>query len=128
MGNAIVGYNGNVKIGATAVLNVKQWEMPLAADMYDVSVLGNQWKQYLPGLTGSEAKIDVFLDPTDSTGQIALQNAILNNTSVALNLYTTSAHFYGGTAFVKGLDIKDPVNAPVEANFTAVFSGTISYT
>lgn len=128
---AIVGYAGAVKVGANAVASVKQWELPLLADKYDVTSLGVAapgWKSYLAGLTGAEAKVDVFLDPTDTNGQIALQNAILNGTSVTLNLYTTASHFFGGTAFVVGMDIKAPVNGPIEAALTAVFSGAISYT
>ena len=128
---AIVGYAGNVKISSTAVASVKQWELPLAADKYDVTSLGAAapgWKSYLAGLTGAEAKVDVFLDPTDSTGQIALQNAILNGTTVTLNLYTTASHFFGGTANVFGMDIKTPVNGPIEAALTCCYTGAITYT
>lgn len=133
MGNAVAGYGGECKIGANVVANVKQWELPLAADLYDTSTLGSQWKAYTPGLIGSDAKIDVFLDLTDTNGQVAIQTAILNGTSVTLNLLTSTAggatqHTYSGTAFVKGIDIKDPVNAPEEASLTLTFSGAISYT
>jgi len=133
MGNAVAGYGGSVKIGANTVANVKQWELPLGADLYDVSVLGNQWKQYVPGLLGSDAKIDAFLDLTDTNGQVAMQTAILNGTSVSLTLLTSTAggatqHTYAGTAFVKGIDYKDPVNAPEEVSLTLAFSGAITYT
>jgi hypothetical protein len=132
MGSAVAGYGGVVKISTNTVANVKQWELPLAADLYDVSVFGNQWKQYIPGLLGSDAKIDVFFDLTDSTGQVAIQNALLNGTSVSLSLLTSNAgsaavHTYSGTAYVKGIDIKDPVNAPEEASLTLTFTGAVTY-
>lgn len=132
MGNAVAGYGGNVKIGANTVANVKQWELPLAADLYDVSVLGNQWKQYTAGLLGSDAKIDVFLDLTDTNGQVAIQTAMLTGATVSLTLTTSNAgsattHTYAGTAYVKGIDIKDPVNAPEEASLTLTFTGAITY-
>lgn len=132
MGNAVAGYGGSVKIGANTVANVTQWELPLAADLYDVSVLGNQWKQYIAGLLGSDAKIDVKFDLTDTTGQVAIQTAMLAGTSVSLTLTTSNAngataHTYSGTAFVKGIDIKDPVNAPEEASLTLTFTGAITY-
>ncbi len=128
---AIVGYAGNVKVGSNAVASVKQWELPLAADKYDVTGLGLAapgWKSYLAGLTGAEAKVDVFLDPTDTNGQVAIQSAILAGTSITLNLYTTSSHYFGGTAYVTGMDIKTPVNGPIEAALTCIFSGAITYT
>jgi hypothetical protein len=131
MGNAVAGYGGNVKIGANTVANVKQWELPLAADLYDTSTLGNQWKTYTAGLLGSDAKIDVFLDLTDTNGQVAIQTAMLGGTTVSLTLTTSNsggatAHTYVGNAYVKGIDIKDPVNAPEEASLTLTFTGAIT--
>jgi predicted secreted protein len=128
---AIVGYGGSVKIGANTAANIKQWELPLAADKYEVTPMNISapgWKTYLPGLTGAEAKIDVFFDTSDTNGQVALQNAILNGTSVSLTLAVSSSHNYAGTAFVTGLDVKVPVNGPVEASLTCIFSGAITYT
>lgn len=130
---AVAGYGGTAKVGSNTIAEVKQWEIPLAADLYDVSVLGSQWKSYIPGLLGSDAKVDVFLDLTDSTGQVAIQTAMLGGTSISLSLLTSTAggataHTYSGTAYVKGIDIKDPVNAPEEASLTLAFTGQISYT
>ena len=131
---AIVGYLGQVGVGSATAANIKQWELPLAADKYEVTpinIAAPGWKQYLPGLTGSEAKIDVFFDTTDTNGQVALQNAILNGTSVTLKLFltaSTSHNYYSGTAYVTGLDVKTPVNGAVEAAITAIFSGAITFT
>lgn len=129
---AVAGYGGEVKISTAVVAQVKQWELPLAADLYDTSVMGSQWKQYIAGLLGSDAKIDVFFDLTDTTGQVAIQTAFLAGTSVSLSLLTSNAnsatqHTYSGTAFVKGIDIKDPVNAAEEASLTLTFTGAITY-
>jgi hypothetical protein len=129
---AIVGYAGSVKVGASggtsSVAQLNTWEMPLGADLYDVTVFGDQWKDYLPGLVGSDIKIDGFLDPTDSTGQVLWQTGILTGASILPNLYTTVSHYFSGTAYMKTLDIKTPVNAPIALSITATFSGQISYT
>lgn len=129
---AISGYGGIAKVGANTIAQVKQWELPLAADLYDTSSLGSQWKTYVPGLLGAEAKLDLFLDLTDTQGQVALQGAILGSTSITLNLVTSNAggataHTYTGTAFVKSWDVKDPVNAPEEVSATVTYSGQISF-
>lgn len=132
MGSAVAGYGGSVKIGANTVANVKQWELPLGADLYDTSSLGSQWKTYVAGLLGSDAKVDVFTDLTDTNGQIAMQSALLGGTTVTLNLLTSTAngatqHTYSGTAFVKSLDSKVVVNGVEEMSLTLTFSGTITY-
>lgn len=133
MGSPVAGYDGTVKIGSNTMLNVKQWELPLGADLYDTSSLGSQWKTYVPGLLGADAKVDVFTDLTDTTGQVALQTAIFGGTSVTLNLLTSTAggatqHTYSGTAFVKSQDAKVVVNGVEETSLTLTFSGQVSYT
>lgn len=132
MGSAVAGYGGSVAVSSHTVLNVKDWELPLAADLYDVSVLGNQWKQYIPGQLGTDIKLDVEFDLTDTQGQVALQSALLNSTSVSLVLTTSNAggattHTYSCTAFMKSLDIKDAVNAAEEASLTLTASGAVTF-
>lgn len=128
---AVAGYGGSVSVSSAVVAHVKQWELPLASDLYDVSELGNGWKLYVPGLLGSDAKIDVFFDLSDTTGQKAIQDAIFARTLLTITLTTSdaggaTAHTYTGTAYVKGIDIKDPVGAPEEASLTLTFSDAIT--
>lgn len=129
---AIVGYKGNVKLGATGgtnvVAEVKTWEAPLAADLYDVTKMGDQWKDMLPGLVGSDVKIDCNYDPTDTNGIVALQNALLNGTSVIVNLYPNATNYFSGTIYIKQFGVKTPVNGPVEVSITGTFTGAISFT
>jgi hypothetical protein len=128
---AIVGYNGSVKLGATGgtdvVANIQNWELPLAADQYDVSVLGLGWKQYLPGLNGAVGKASSFFDTSDTSGQVALMNAQLNGTLLTINLYVDDTHYFSGSAYVSQLDIKDPVNNVITADYTLQFTGAITY-
>lgn len=129
---AIAGFGGSIKLGGTGgtntVVSVKDWDLPLAADMADVSALGSQWKAYLSLLTGALAKVNAFFDPTDTNGQMALQNALLNGTTVIVNLYVTASHYYSGTAYIKQIDIKAAVNATVDVALDIQFTGQISYT
>lgn len=126
---ALVGYGGSVALASNAVARLKQWEAPLQRDLYDVTEFGDQWKDYLPGLAGSEPKLDGFFDPGDTNGQVALVNAWLNGTSVTLNLSLEASppHAFSGTAYVKELDIKTPVNGPIEFKATMAYTGAITY-
>jgi predicted secreted protein len=125
---AIAGFNGSVSQGTNTVANVQSWELPLAAGMYDVSVMGTSWQQYIPGLNGAKGKISGFFDTTDTNGQVALLNAELNGTLMTLKLYVSATHYFSGSAYISDVDVKTPVNAPVTADFSAQFTGAISYT
>lgn len=132
MGTPVAGYGGVVKVGSNAVANVRSWELPLTADLQDVSVLGVGWHQYLPTLNGSDVKLDLIFDLTDTTGQVALHTAWLNGTSVSLSLLTSNAqsavvHTYSGTAYIATIDIKDDVKTEETASVTAKFTGAITY-
>jgi hypothetical protein len=129
---ALQGYGGYVAVGTgpATLVNVKQWELPLAADKYDVTSINQStpvWKQYIPGLLGADGKIDVFWDMTDTTGQVALQTAYFTAVSIAVVLNLSTSHKYSGTAYVTGIDIKVPVNGPQEASLQVTFTGSISY-
>lgn len=118
-------------VGSTTAANVKQWELPLVADKYDVSAINQTtpvWKSYIPGLLGTEAKIDVFWDTADTNGQMALQTSFLAATTVTLVLHLSSSHYYTATAYVTGLDIKVPVNGPQECSITCTVTGSVVYT
>ncbi len=129
---AVAGYLGTLKLGASGgantVANVKDWEIPLAADMYDVSALGNQWKAYIPGLTGASAKATVFWDTTDTNGQVAIQNAFLAGTQLTANFWLNGTHYYSSACYIKQIDIKVAVNAAEEASLDLQLTGPISYT
>ena len=128
---AIQGYGGYVVVGTSTAVNIKQWELPMVAEKYDVSAINQTtpvWKSYIPGLLGADAKIDAFWDTADTNGQMALQSSFLNATTVTLVLHLSSSHYYTGTAYITGLDVKVPVNGPQECAIAATITGSVVYT
>lgn len=129
MGTPLAGYGGSLSVGANTAANISSWEVPLAADQYDVSALGLGWKAYLPGLNGALAKVNAFFDPTDTTGQVALLNAWLNGTLVAVKFNIPGGtHYFSGSAYIKQVDVKNPVNNVVTADYDVQLTGQVSYT
>lgn len=127
---ALVGKGGNVKVGAAVVAELSDWSLDIDADTLDDTSFGSDWKTYLQGLkswTGSlKGRWDIA---TDTTGQAALQAAILGGTSVtlALDVDATTPHGYTGTAFVKkmafGSNVKDLIT--FQCDFDG--SGALTY-
>jgi predicted secreted protein len=125
---AIVGYAGAAKLSTNTIAQIKSWEMSPNVDLADVTVFGDQWKDYLPTLVGADPKIEGFYDMTDTNGQVALQNALLGGTSVSLRLYVDATHYYSGTAYLKSMNVKAAVDGVVEFSADLSFSGAITYT
>ena len=125
---AIAGKDGSAKIGANTIAEVTSWSMDISADMLDSTSLGDDWRESIPGLNGATASLEVKWDiPNDANGQTALQNAILNGTTVTLNLYTNASNYYSGTAYISSLNVEDPVEDLVTATFEAQFTGAVTY-
>ena len=125
---AIVGYAGAAKLSTNTIALIKSWELPLNNDLADITTFGDAWKDYLPTLNGADPKIEGFWDMTDTNGQLALQNAYLNSTSVTLRLYVNTSNYYSGTAYIKSLNVKAAVDGVIEFSADLSFSGAISYT
>lgn len=125
---AVAGYGGSMKVGTYTAANIKDWDLPLASDIYDASVLGTNWKQYLPGLVGATAKADAFFDTTDTNGQLALMNACMNGTLMTVALYTSTSHYFSGSAYIKQFDVKTDVGGIITAAIDIQYTGTVSFT
>lgn len=125
---AIAGKGGSAKIGANAIAEVTSWSMDISADMLDSTSLGDSWREFVAGLNGATGSVEVKWDiPNDADGQTALQNAILNGTTVTLNLYVNASNYYSGSAYVSSLSVEDPVEDLVTATFEAQFTGEVTY-
>ena len=114
---ALVGYSGNVKIGANAVALLDSWELSPSANILDNTAFGNAWKVKVSGLKDWTAKVSGRYDFTDTNGQMALWTAFLNGTSVSLELDVDGTHKFTGTALVKSPPIKTGVDALISVEF-----------
>ena len=125
---AIAGKDGSAKIGANTIAEVTSWSMDLSTDMLDSTSLGDDWREYITGLNGATANVEVKWDlPNDTNGQTALQNAMLNGTPVTLNLYVNGSNYYSGSAYISNLNVETPVEDKVSATFDAQYSGAVTY-
>ena len=124
---ALAGYGGSVTVGAATVAQLGTWSADIDADMLEKTAFLETWKSYVPGLKSGSGKFSGRWDMTDTTGQLALQAALLGGTTVAL-AFNTGSHTYAGTAFIKAQSNKAAVAGLVEVDFSAQFSGAITYT
>lgn len=125
---ATAGYSGAVKIGSNQVLEIDKWDLSIDADIYDVSSYSNAWKNQIPGLRKWSGTCSGRLYQGDTTGQAAIQSALLNGTSLSLGLWIDGTHNYSGTAYVKQIQVKSAVSATVDVSISFEGTGTLTYT
>lgn len=125
---AIAGKGGSARVGANTIAEVTSWSLDVSSDMLDSTSLGDDWREFIAGLNGATGNIEVKWDlVNDANGQTALQTALLNGTTVTLNLYVNDTKYYAGSAYISNLSIEDPVEDLVTATFDAQFTGAVTY-
>ena len=125
---AIHGLSGSVKIGATSVASIDSWRVDINRDVADATNFGsNGWKESIAGLKGWGGSLSGSFDMGDTNGQLALQNALLNGTTVALKLYVDATHYYSGNAYITKIGADTPVSDKVKASFDFQGTGALAY-
>jgi predicted secreted protein len=124
-----VGKDGIVRIGSTPVTiaETREWQLETTGETTDSSSMNTVtsnggWRTKVATLKTWAGSITCFWDPTDTTGQQALDAGV----SVDLKLYpegnTTGDAFFSGTAIVTGVTRSATLEGLVEAVFA--FEGT----
>ena len=121
------GTDGRVEVGSAKVpINVKSWTLDIGRNFEDTTALGDGWDESSP-LTGrASGSIEVDYDPTDTDGQLAIQNAIVNGADVALKLFRDATKYWGGNAKFTG-SIKVAAKAMQTATLSFTGNGQWSY-
>jgi len=94
---AIVGKDGKVTLGASTVAGMGTWSYDgITTEEFDSSAFGDEWKTFLYGMKdGGSVTFNGHYDPTDVTGQQALQQANLYNSALtSLRLYVDNTSYY----------------------------------
>ncbi len=132
MGAPTAGYTGKVEIGANTVLNVKSDTLDLQAAMEDItSMLATPtgFKVFQPTLNEATCTITANWDLTDTTGQLAMQNAWLNRTLLSFVLTPNGGtNTYSFSAYIKKIGLKDDVSKINEVSYDLQPTGVLTTT
>lgn len=84
------GRNATVKKGAVTVAEFASWSLDLSNDEIDTTAFGSTWKKSDVGMRGWSLSIEGHYDPSDTTGQGAIEAAwaagsLLNDIKVYVN-------------------------------------------
>ena len=94
---AIVGKDGKVTLGTDTVAGIGTWSYDgITVEEFDSSAFGDEWKTFLYGMKdGGSISFNGHYDPTDVTGQQALQQANLYNSGLTnIRFYINDTSYY----------------------------------
>jgi predicted secreted protein len=136
----LTGNNGVVKIDnasgtPTVVAAVRNFSIELTTDTIETTVMTNDVRTYLKGLSQWSGSADVYFDPVNYTGGASVI-AALNPTSgtvgagaITVELYLNdTASKFAGEAIITGFTVNSSMDGMVEASISFQGSGACTFT
>jgi len=126
----IYGNNGEIKISSTAVGEVKSWSLTISRDTIEDTSMGDDSKSFVYGKASASGTIEVHFDDDDSA-QGTLRDAVLNGTSVALDLFTNASatsgtDYYSLTALITSQDVSVEMDSIESRTYNFTSAGAVT--
>ncbi len=122
------GKGGAVKVGANTVNEIDEWDLTINADLNEITKFLDAGKGFLPGVYEWNGKFKGRYDSTDTNGQLALLNAILAGTQIAINLFIDGTKKWAGNIYLKTINPKAAVSDNVLVDYNFQGSGALALT
>lgn len=123
------GYSAQIKNGANVVANVKSVQFDISRLMEDTSAFlatPSAYKSFTPTQAEMTCSMTAFWDLTDTNGQLAMQNALINATLLTFTLTPNNGtNTYVFSAYVKKIGLKDDVSKINEVSYDLQPSGSL---
>ena len=126
----IYGNNGEIKISSTAVGEVKSWSLTISRDTIEDTSMGDVAKTFVYGKSSASGTIEVHFDDDDSA-QGTLRDAVINGTTVALDLFTndsstTGTDYYSLTALITSQDVSVEMDSIESRTYNFTSAGAVT--
>ena len=123
----VSGNNGEVKIGSSAVAEIKSFDITETDNIIEDTSMGDSAKTFVSGLNEASGTITCHFDKSDTSGQ----EAMTVGASVTLNLYpegdSTGNREITMTALITSVGVSETVNDIVERSFGFTATGAVTH-
>jgi predicted secreted protein len=133
--NGVIKIDGSVGGSLVTVLGVRNFSVDMTADTIEKTVMGNDTRQYLKGLSTWSGSADVYLDDAHMTGgasaiaSLIATSGTVGEASVTVELYLNStANKFSGEAIITGFTVNSSMDGMVEASISFQGTGSATYT
>ena len=141
----ITGNNGKIMIGGTnssgvntsgkQVLAVKSYTVDIKSDTIETTVMSNDVRTYLKGMSSWSGSADVYFETTtlsDIPGLIVTGGTVGSAATTAIfyldSIAYSAAKAFDGSIIITGFSIKSSMDGMVEATISFQGSGALTYT
>jgi len=125
----VTGKSGAFKVSTTKVGEISSWKLDIETDMKDITTFDTTgWKENTPTLKSWSGSVEgEWKVATDTTGQKALQDALLGGTTVTAEFNVNGTNKYSGNAFIKKISVGEQVADTVKFSAEIVGTGALTY-
>jgi predicted secreted protein len=127
-----VGNNGVITVGGNNVAEIRSYSIDTTADTIEKSVMGNDTRVYVKGMSTWSGSADVYWDPAHWTS--AGLNAAVTGTSqvgsvpVILNIFPEgTGSKWSGEIVITGYSVTGSMDGLIEATVSFQGSGAIAF-
>lgn len=120
------GNAASIRVAANAVIECQSWSLELGSEFVDTTSFGDSARESTPTFQTWSATASGKYDITDTNGQLALQTAVLNATTVDMRCYVDGSHYYHADAYVSA-SIGASVEGLVEISWTFTPASAVTY-
>ena len=122
----IAGNAASFRLTAAIVLEMAEWSLDVERAIEDDTEFGDTWEAGVPTLGKAGGSVKGRWG-VDGTQQLAMQNAMLNGTTVAARFYVNAANYYSATCYVTKIGPAAQVKGLVEVEYTLQATGAVTY-
>lgn len=123
-----------VEVGSTptALVTCSDWTLNTSRGSIDVSSIGTEWKEYLPGQVSSDGSVTLIFDPTNDTVAEAIESAMFAGTLLTFHIRPQGTgsgnENYELDAYVTGWNMSAATEDALKVALTFQGSGAITKT
>ncbi len=124
LGSVVITQAGTVP-GTAAIVGMSEWNLDIGHDPVETTAFGDEWKQFIKSLREWSGSFSGNME-TDASAT-TLRNAQLGGSVVYLRLYTGTATYYSGSAYLSGQSPTISVDGKGEDGWDFQGTGTLTY-
>jgi hypothetical protein len=131
----LTGADGVVTFANVAVGSVRNFSVEVTADTIETSVMGNDTRTYVKGMSSYSGSADIYFDPVEFNGNahfnIGSSSAQVGASPIAAKFYlvndSTDTVLFANSVVLTGYTVNSSMDGMIEASISFQGSGALGF-